>query len=241
MKLEQGGPLGARDRARLEAVVLQTRKVAAREDLISEGETPENVRLVVDGFACRYKVLPDGKRAIVAFLIPGDFCDLHVAILGKMDHAIGAVTPCTIVEIPRSTIDDLTDNYPRIRRALWWATLVDEGILREWLVNMGHRPADKQLAHLFCELLVRFQIVGLGTADSFPFPLTQEELGDTLGISTVHVNRVLQQLREDGMIQLEGRTVTIRDVNKFKAFAEFTPNYLHLHGETKNFEDFNGN
>lgn len=228
LKLEQGAALEASDRARLESVVAVTRRVLPREDLIREGEVPENVRLVLDGFACRYKVLPDGRRSIVAFLLPGDFCDLHVAILGSMDHAICALTPCTIVEIPRSTIDDLTQNYPRITRALWWATLVDEGILREWLVSMGQRPSDKQLAHLLCELLLRMQVVGRATENSYFLPLTQEELGDTLGISTVHVNRVLQQMREDGLIKLQGRTLTIPDVEKFKQFAEFNPNYLHI-------------
>lgn len=215
------------DRARLEAVALPSRKVAAREDIIREGEVPENVNLVLEGIACRYKVLPNGRRAIVAFLLPGDFCDLHVAILDHMDHTIGALTPCTIAEIPRTTIEDLTANWPRIARALWWATLVDEGILREWLVNMGQRPSDRKLAHLFCELQARLALVGLATENEFPLPLTQEELGDTLGLSTVHVNRVLQQMREDGLIRLQGRTVSIPDLARLKEFGEFNPNYLH--------------
>jgi CRP-like cAMP-binding protein len=227
-KLEHANTLLDSDRVRLQSVALPTRKIAAREDVIREGDNPENVNLVLEGIACRYKYLPNGRRAIVAFLLPGDFCDLHVAILGSMDHAIGALTPCTIAEIPRTTIDDLTDNWPRIARALWWATLVDEGILREWLVNLGQRPSDRKLAHLFCELQARLQIVGLASENEFPLPLTQEELGDTLGLSTVHVNRVLQQMREDGLIRLQGRTANIPDLARLKEFGEFNPNYLHL-------------
>jgi len=228
LKLERANVLAPEDRARLESIIAQTRKIAPREDLIREGEVPDTVRLVLDGFACRYKVLSNGKRSIVGFLLPGDFCDFHVAILSQMDHAIATITPCTIVEISRATIDDLNENFPRITRALWWATLVDEATLREWLVNIGGRPADKKVAHLFCELHLRLQVVGHAGENSFPLPLTQEELGDTLGISTVHVNRVLQQLREDGLIQHQGRVVTVPDVARLREFAGFNPNYLHL-------------
>ena len=223
-----GAALTAEDRIRLDSVTRYTRKVGAREDLIREGDEPSQVHLVLDGFACRYKTLPNGRRQIMAFLIPGDFCDFHVAILGTMDHGIATLTPCTMVSIPVETIEDLTTHHPRISRALWWCTLVDEAILREWLVNMGQRPADQQAAHIFCELLVRLQSVGRATDNSYSFPLTQEEFGDALGLSVVHVNRTLQQLRETGFIILRGGTLTIPDVDRLKAFAGFNPNYLHL-------------
>jgi len=176
----------------------------------------------------RYKLLPDGGRQIMAYLVPGDFCDLHVSILGEMDHGIGALSACEVAYISRRTVEDLTTNRPAITRALWWATLVDEGTLREWLVNMGRRPADQQMAHLFCELLVRLQSVGLATQTSYEFPLTQAELADTLGVSDVHVNRMLQQLRADGLITLQGKRLTIPDVERLHEFAGFDPNYLHL-------------
>jgi len=228
LKLSHGAELSESDRHKLEEVCRNRRQVPAHEDLIREGETPDDVRLVLDGFACRYKVLPDGKRAIAALMIPGDFCDLHVSILGQMDHAIGTLTPCTVVDIPRAVVDDLTDNYPRIRHALWWATLVDEAVLREWLVSMGKRSADRQIAHFFCEMLVRHQTVQRATENSFAFPLTQEELGDMLGLSTVHVNRVMQQLKELGLVRQNSRTLVIPDVDALKAHAAFNPNYLHL-------------
>jgi CRP-like cAMP-binding protein len=186
------------------------------------------VHLILEGFAFRYKVLPDGQRQIVAYLIPGDLCDLHVSILGEMDHGIATVTPCKVAYIPGQTIEEITEKHPRITRALWWATLVDEGTLREWLVSMGRRPAEKQMAHIFCELLLRLQIVGLATENSFELPMTQEQLGDTLGLSTVHVNRVLQDLRRDGLITLRDKVLTIHDVEELKRFADFDPNYLHL-------------
>ncbi|MDR7040608.1 CRP-like cAMP-binding protein [Methylobacterium sp. BE186] len=228
MKLERGAVLSDADRGTLEILCARTREVEARQDLIREGERPEVVHLVMSGLASRYKVLPDGKRQILAFLIPGDFCDLHVAILGFMDHSICTLSPCTMVAISSESIADLTLNHPRITRALWWATLVDEGILREWLTGMGQRSSEAQTAHLFCELLVRLQAVGLAAPNSFPLPLTQNELADALGISAVHMNRTLQQLRTDGLIVLAKGVLTVPDVARLQAFAHFNPNYLHL-------------
>ena len=228
LKLERGVDLGHEDRARLDAVIRNPRKVGKRKDLIREGESPSVVQLVLEGFACRYKVLPNGRRQIMAFLIPGDFCDFHVAILGTMDHSIATLTPCTMVEITRETIVDLTDHHPRIARALWWSTLVDEAVLREWLVNMGQRPADKQVAHVLCELLVRLQSVGRATDTSYELPLTQQELGDAMGLSVVHTNRSLQILRDEGLIILSEGRLTIPDVARTKEYAGFDPNYLHL-------------
>jgi CRP-like cAMP-binding protein len=228
LKLQHGAELTDADRAALEKAASDVRQVKAHEDLIREGDKPDHVHVVLEGFAFRYKILPDGQRQIMAYLVPGDLCDLHVSILGEMDHAIGTITPCKVAYIPRREIEELTEKHPRINRALWWATLVDKGTLREWLVSMGRREADKQMAHIFCELLVRLQTVGLATEDSFELPMTQEELGDTLGLSTVHVNRVLQQLRGDGLITLKGKHLAIHDVERLKEYAEFDPNYLHL-------------
>jgi CRP-like cAMP-binding protein len=227
MKLEHGADLTDEDRQRLRDVTVVGREVGARQDIIREGDEPNGVHLVMSGFACRYKSLSDGRRSIMAYLVPGDFCDLHVSILGEMDHTIATLTPCTIVDISHQQIAELT-RQPRIARALWWATLVDEGVLREWLVNMGQRAADLQMAHLLCELLVRLQTVGHATKNSYLFPLTQDELADTLGISAVHINRVLQQLREDGLIVLKDRRLTVTNVERLMIFAQFNPNYLHL-------------
>lgn len=227
-KLEHGVDLTDADRGLLNDLIRQTRTVGARQAIIHEGERPDFVYLVLDGFACRYKTLVGGARQNMAYLVPGDFCDLHVAILGAMDHTIATLSPCTIVDIPRHAILDLTDQHPRIARALWWCTLVDEGTLREWLLNIGQREAAQRLAHLFCELLVRLQAVGLADANSYALPITQEELGDTLGVTSVHVNRTIQALRDDGFITLRSKRLTIPDVARLYAYCEFNPNYLHL-------------
>ncbi|MCK2056849.1 Crp/Fnr family transcriptional regulator [Methylobacterium sp. 37f] len=207
----------------------RVRDVPSRTALISEGDVPDHVQLIQRGFACRYKVLPSGGQSIVAFLLPGDFCDLNVSILGEMDHCIGTISSCDVVRIPRSVMNDLTGKHPGLNRALQWAGLVDEAILREWLVCMGRRSADEQVAHLFCEFLIRLQIVGLATENSYAFPLTQVDLGDATGLSNVHINRVLQELRRLGLVVVKEKRVTLPDVAAIQAHAGFNPNYLHLH------------
>ena len=228
MKLEHGARLTNEDRALLQDLTSRTRQIPAHQDITREGDRPENVHLVMEGWACRYKILPDGKRQIMAFLVPGDFCDLHVAILGEMDHSIGTSWGCKVVNIPQQTIHDLGQSHHRITRALWWATLADEGTLREWLVNMGQRQADRQMAHLFCELLVRLRVVGCADADSFEFPISQTDLADVLGISSVHVNGVLQELRAQNLVSWQKKRLHILDVPRLKAFCDFDPKYLHL-------------
>ena len=226
-KLGHGADLTKVDHNRLIGLGA-TRQVGAGQRIIEQGDRPEDVHLVLSGFACRYKVLRNGKRQIMALLVPGDFCDLHVAILEAMDHGIAALSPCTIADLPRTTILDLTENYPRIARALSWATLLDEAILREWLVNMGQREAHRQLAHLFCELLLRLQMAGIGDANGYRLQITQEDLADVLGLTSVHVNRTLQSLREEGLIALRNRRLDIPDVERLKAYCDFDPAYLHL-------------
>ncbi|MDP4027200.1 Crp/Fnr family transcriptional regulator [Methylobacterium sp. NEAU 140] len=226
-KLGRGADLTQADHDRLTSLA-RTRCVGARQDIIEQGDRPEDVHLVLSGFACRYKIMRNGKRQIMALLVPGDFCDLHVAILGHMDHGIATVSPCTLAELPPTTVLDLTENHPRIARALWWATLVDEAILREWLVSMGQREADQQLAHLFCELLMRLRVAGVADADGYDLPLAQHDLGEVLGITPVHVNRTVQALRAAELIVLRGRRLDIPDVERLKAFCDFDPDYLHL-------------
>ncbi|RWL23172.1 MULTISPECIES: Crp/Fnr family transcriptional regulator [Mesorhizobium] len=225
-KLEHGATLRDEDRAQLEKLCEPMVEVSARKSIIEEGDEPDDVHLVMQGLGCRYNLLENGNRSITALLFPGDFCNLHVAILGQMDHGIATLAPSHIVKIPRTTIEDLMNN-PRIVRALWWATLVDEGTMRAWLVSAG-RQADRQMAHLFCELLARLEAVGLATEGTFDFPVTQEDLGDMLGASIVHVNKTLKALREKGLVLFDGKRVTLPDPTKLAEFAEFDPLYLHL-------------
>ena len=226
-KLENFAPLGADDKGFLDDLIRKKRTVERGQDIILEGDAPDNIHLILDGFACRYKLTSDGERHIMAYLVPGDFCDLHIAILREMDHSIGALSPCHVVDIPNTHIENLTER-PKLMRALWWATLVDEAILREWLVNIGQREAPQRLAHLFCELLLRLNAVDLTTMKGFELPITQSELADTLGLSAVHVNRSLQMLRAEGLIELKDRNLLILDPRRLMKFSGFNSNYLHL-------------
>ncbi len=227
-KLEHGANLTPADRARLREIAGASRKVDPRTTLIREGEEPRGAYLVLDGIACRCKVLQNGSRQILAYLLPGDTCHLDLKSLREMDHSISTISECTIVDIPRDVIDDLALHHPHIMRALQWSALADESTLREWLVGMGRRNAVNQMAHLFCELLIRLRAIGHALEDSYDLPLTQEELGDALGLSVVHVNRILQALRQERLVSFKGRRLTILDFERLKERAGFNPNYLHL-------------
>jgi CRP-like cAMP-binding protein len=227
-KLSYGAALSAEDCAELRSIAAVTRAVDGGIDLISVTEKPRNVHLVLDGLACRYKMLEDGRRSIMALLVPGDFCDMHVAILGSMDHSIATLTHCTVVEIGPDKIHDLIRNFPDIIRAMWWATLVDEATLREWIVNNSHRSARKRIAHLFCELYTRMKTVGGVIDGTFRLALTQAVLADILGLSLVHVNRMIQQLRHEGLLAVQGAQITIPDFPALGEMAGFDSTYLHL-------------
>jgi CRP-like cAMP-binding protein len=232
-KLEQFTKLSSEDKEALDkAALLNIRQLHPREDIIHEGDKPNRVNLILEGWAYRYKVLEDGRRQITAFLVPGDICDLRMFILKEMDHSVGALTALKVAEIPSDTVLELTNTSPRIGRALWWNSLVEEAIAREWTTNLGQREAIERLAHLLCELYLRLRGVGLtnGHAEghSFEVPVTQEQLGDATGLSTVHVNRTLQDMRDAGLIVWRGKTVTIPNLEALKAAALFNANYLHL-------------
>jgi CRP-like cAMP-binding protein len=226
-KLEKVSRLTEEDRAALATLCDEPRDMGARRNVIREGEKPDHVHLMVEGWAARYKLLPDGTRQITAFLIPGDFCDLHVTILGEMDHSIITLTRARIAYIPRSKMDAVTER-PGLARAFWWATLVDEAVLRAWIVNIGRRDAFEAIGHLMCELYVRMRNIGLTDDHCFELPLTQEELGDALGLTPVHVNRVLQRMRTDELISFKGGVLTILDYRRLETDSGFNPNYLHI-------------
>ncbi len=226
-KLERLSPFDADDRKLLASIVAPSKVIPADRDIIREGEVPADVHLITSGIACRYKILLNGTRQIFAVLLPGDFCDLHVFILDAMDHCIGTLSQCTIVDIPRDAILRLTER-PAIARALWWVTLVDESTLREALVNMGRRRATERVAHFICEMLARLDAVNLVHDHSFDLPITQVELGDTLGLSFVHINRVMQFLRVRKFISFDRGRLSVLNVGGLKALGGFDPNYLHL-------------
>jgi CRP-like cAMP-binding protein len=232
-KLEERDVLSPEEKEVLESALSRPRTVKADEDMVREGDRPTESILILEGFASRYKVLQSGRRQITAIHIPGDFVDLHGFLIKKMDHAVGTLTACTIATIPHEKIRDISERYPHLTRLLWLSTLVDSSIHREWLVAMGRRSAREHMAHIVCELFVRLELVGLTEGDTFQMPVTQAELGDTLGISTVHVNRVLQELRGEGLITWRGEKLTIHDFERLKEVAEFDPTYLSLSHEPR--------
>jgi CRP-like cAMP-binding protein len=226
-KLEQFTELRRGDKQALRDGVSKVVEFAPREDIIRQGDRPDSVHLLLTGWAARYKLRLGGEHPIMAYLIPGDLCDVHITVLKEMDHAIGALSACEVAYFPRDHLFRLMTERPQLGLALWWATLVDEAILREWLVNIGTRQAPQRLAHLICEMLLRSRAVGLTQDDSFELPLTQEQLGDSLGTSTVHVNRTLQELRSQGLIATDGKRIVVQDLEALMAFCDFDPLYLH--------------
>ena len=227
-KLEGFVTLSKADRAILNRISANPRLVGPQVDLVREGDAPDGVFLVMKGMAFRHKLRATGARQIMAYLVPGDLCDLDVALLSEVDHTITTVSACEVVHLTPEIVADLLANHPQIARGLRKAQLVDEATLREWLTNVGRRSALERLAHLFCELLLRMRAVGLASGDGCDLPVTQADLADTTGLTPVHVNRSLQELRKQGLIELRNKRLKILDLPRLRALAEFRPNYLHL-------------
>lgn len=230
--LEAFTKLSRQDATLIERLMAKNvRKIGARRDLVREGERPRGVNVVIEGWGCRYKQLPDGRRQIVSFFIPGDLCEANVFILKEMDHSIGAITAMIFAEIGAMDFEDLMHQSPRITQALWWHELVSAAVSREWTTNVGQRSAYERIAHLMCELFVRLRAVSLAEGSTCDFPLTQADLADATGLTPVHVNRTLQELRRDGLIALHNRRLTIPDLQALMDACMFNPNYLHLNRE----------
>ena len=226
-KLSVASDLSDADRKALSGLCRNVKAFAAKQDIIGEGEKPDHVHIVLEGWAARYKMLRDGSRQITAFLLPGDFCDLHVTILAQMDHGIVALTRTRIAYVAHRTMEDLPLERPELGRALWRATLIDEAVLRSWIVNLGRREALERVAHLFCELHARLSLVGLVEEGQFTLPLTQEVIADATGLTPVHINRMLRELRERGLIELGGGELTLLGIDELRRLAGFDPSYLH--------------
>lgn len=235
-KLEAFTRLSADDKAAIAQVTRNIRIVDARRDLIAEGDKPRYVHHVLDGWGCRYKQLPDGKRQIVSFFVPGDFCDLNIYILRYMDHSIGAITRLKVAMITQDEMNALTTERPRITQALWWNELVAAAVQREWTLNIGQRSAYERIAHLLIELYIRLHTVGRAEDGRCDFPLTQNDLADATGLTAVHVNRTLQELRRDRLIELDRKQLHILDLERLMDAAMFNPNYLHLDHEGRHLD-----
>lgn len=228
MKFERRDRLSDDERRVLEAAVVRIDSYRAREDVIIEGELQTESRLLIDGVAHRYKALSDGRRQIMALHIAGDFVDLHSFTLKKLDHNVATITPARFAVVPHEVLRTITETEPHLTRLLWMSTMVDAAIHREWVVSAGRRTAVEHIANLLCEMFVRSQVVELAEGDRYPLPLTQEELADACGLTPVHVNRSLQELRATGAVEWQRGTVIVNDWAELQRIAEFDPRYLNL-------------
>ncbi|MEQ1955978.1 Crp/Fnr family transcriptional regulator [Mesorhizobium sp. CN2-181] len=226
-KLLNFGPLSDEERWVLLAATSDARKVIARKDLIREGDRPGPVFVILDGWACRYKILPNGSRQVLAYLMPGDCCDLHVGLLAEMDHSIQTVTAALVATIDRLEMDAIMDRHKGIAKAMYIAQLVDEGTMRAWITSMGRRSSIERVAHLMCELYLRARNIGLNVDPHVAFPLSQLMLADSLGMTPVHLNRVLKELRREGAMDMQRGRLLITDPGKLIHIAGFDANYLH--------------
>jgi CRP-like cAMP-binding protein len=203
-------------------------KAAAGEDLVCEGDRPESVRLFLSGWGFRYKVLDDGRRQIVNFILPGDTCDAHVYLFSKLDYSIAALTPVVYSELSREAFERLVSSDTSVAEAFFCEMLAASSIQREWVISLGRRDALERVAHVICELYERLRVVGLVDGNTFAFPVTQMDMADATGLSAVHLNRTLQELRGSGYITLKDRSLTIHDFQALSNTAMFNLNYLHL-------------
>ncbi|WP_082765627.1 MULTISPECIES: Crp/Fnr family transcriptional regulator [unclassified Phenylobacterium] len=212
----------------LEAAVSHRIDVDADVELVRQDEISHQSLLLEQGWACRYGALPDGRRQILALHVSGDFVDLQSFPLKRMDHTVATLSRCRIAVYPHENLRRLSETMPHLTRLLWMATLIDAAILRQWLLGAGQRSALERAAHLICELFTRLDVVGAAPDGLFSLPLTQAELGDALGVSQVHANRVVGELRSRGFVTWRDETVRILDWPGLQALAEFDPTYLML-------------
>jgi CRP-like cAMP-binding protein len=231
-KLESITELTSDERQALMDLPMTVRSYVRGQDIVREGDRPIECCLLLKGFASRYRLLPDGRKQIVAFHIPGDMPDLQSLHIQLMDHSVAAMAPTSAAFIPHTNMRDLTQRFPGLLHAFWRTTLIDAAIFREWLVGSGRRTAYERVAHLLCELLLRFQGVGLASGNSFKMPATQGDVADALGLSSVHVSRVVRELRIEGLLKWTISGVTILKLEELQAAALFNPIYLHqIHRE----------
>jgi CRP-like cAMP-binding protein len=230
-KMESVFTLDEDERQALETLPMQVAVIKDDQDIVRMGDRPSRCCLILSGFAATYKVTAGGKRQIVSFAIAGDIPDLQSLHLKTLDTSIATISTCRVGFIQHEALRDICLRYPRIGAAFWRETLIDAAIFREWVMNVGQREAYQRMAHILCELLVRMRAVGLAEDHVCDLPITQSEFADALGITTVHVNRVLQQMRADGLIESKGTQVKIPDWDKLKQAGEFDPAYLHLESD----------
>jgi CRP-like cAMP-binding protein len=228
LKLRARDEVSAEEEQAIRGAIADVKVIPADKTVIRAGEEVNVSVLLLDGLLCRYKDLRDGSRQISELHVAGDFADLHGFTLKRLDHSVMTLTPCRIALVPHERIAAITTKHPHLGRLWWFTTNVDAAIHREWVLSLGRRSALARVAHLFCELRVRLEIVGLADPTGYNLPLTQTDLAECLGLTSVHVNRVLKQLREGGLVEFRSQRVSILDRRGLERAAEFDPAYLYL-------------
>jgi CRP-like cAMP-binding protein len=228
-KLDYWVPLDDADRKALLALPYQLKTVEARQDIVREGEQPRYSCVMLSGFSFRYKLVAGGARQIVSIHMRGDLVDLENSLLGTADHSVEALVQSQVALIPMEAIVALAFERPKVGFAMWYDTLVDGSVFREWIANVGRRDARTAMAHLFCELALRLKVAGLGMQTDYEMPLTQEQLADCLGLTPVHVNRTMKLLESEKLFdRSSSRSITIGDWQKLADAGDFDARYLHL-------------
>jgi len=228
LKLRARDLVGAEEEDVLRASVSELHEHPAGRTIVRTGTTLSASTLLVEGIVCRYKDLADGQRQIMELHVAGDFVDLHGFLLKRLDHNVGTMTAVKVASVPHDALRGITETHPHLGRMLWFSTLLDAAIHREKILSIGRRSALARIAHIFCELLVRLRMVGLASDTGYALPLTQADLADVTGLTSVHVNRMLKKLRDDKVLTFRGGMVTIGDWEQLQRVAEFDPTYLHL-------------
>ncbi|HLL31500.1 MAG TPA: Crp/Fnr family transcriptional regulator [Allosphingosinicella sp.] len=228
LKLRARDVVGRDEEEVLRASVAELREHPGGRAIVRSGTTLSASTLLLEGIVCRYKDLADGQRQIMELHVAGDFVDLHGFLLKQLDHNVGAMTPVRVALVPHDALRGITETHPHLGRMLWFSTLLDAAIHREKILSIGRRSAVARIAHIFCELLVRLRIVDLGSETGYALPLTQADLADVTGLTSVHVNRMLKKLRDESLLTFRGGEVVIGDWERLQRVAEFDPSYLHL-------------
>lgn len=203
-------------------------RVPRRTTIIRAGDVLDYSTILLEGIMCRYADMRDGSRQISEVHIPGDFVDLHSFTLKRLDHSLMSITPCRTAEVPHDRLREVTETAPHLTRLLWYVTALDAAIHREWVVSLGRRSAIARVAHFFCETLLRLQVIGQASGGSYTLGMTQSELAECMGVTAVHVNRTLKQLRDDGLVEFRDGIVSILDFERLTRVAEFDPDYLSI-------------
>jgi CRP-like cAMP-binding protein len=228
MKLRARDEIGEEEEEAVRATVSEIIEIPADRHLVRAYEPVESSNVLISGIACRYKDLRDGSRQITELHVAGDYADLHSFTLKYLDHDVLALTDCRFAVVPHERLREVTQQFPHLTRIYWFSTNLDAAVHREWEVSLGRRSAQAALAHLFCEMEVRLGIVGLAADGKYRLPITQTDLAECLGLTSVHVNRTLQELRASGLLKFRGGEVTIPDLARLRTVAEFDPGYLYL-------------